>query len=311
MAEFESVDHVKHIQTVPYGANQQKTTALQEFFKLIKVGVVNSNLITTLTGLWLALYFNGQSFLESLGLVFLTMIGSAFLMSGSLALNNYIDRDIDYLMDRTKSRPTVTGRMNPFTVLLTGFLFVMIGTLFLALASFTAALFGLIGFISYVILYSMWTKRQYTINTIVGSISGAVPPLIGWAAIDPNLDMIAWVLFLIMMIWQPPHVFSIAMKRCEDYKRASIPMLPVVCGFSLAKRQMIVWIACLLPLPFYLYPLGIPFIILATLLNLGWIFLALTGFKVKNDSKWAKRMFLYSVNYITILFLTMIVVTLF
>lgn len=309
MAEVETAQ--KHLQHVTYKATLSKTTILQEFFKLIKVGVVNSNLMTTFTGLWLALYYNGQSFLDHLGLIFLTMSGSAFIISGSLVLNNYIDRDIDYLMDRTKSRPTVTGRMNPFSVLLMGGLFVIIGTSALAFTSFLAALFGVIGFISYVFLYSLWTKRQYTINTVIGSISGAVPPLIGWTAINPDLPLTAWILFFIVFIWQTPHVFAIAMKRCDDYKRASIPMYPVVYGFDMAKRQMMIWIACLLPLPFYLYFLGLPFIILATILNIGWLYLGFKGFKNKNYFKWANQMFLYSVNYLTILFVAMVVMTIF
>ncbi|MEH7279907.1 protoheme IX farnesyltransferase, partial [Bacillus toyonensis] len=161
-------------------------------------------------------------------------------------------------------------------------------------------------------LYTLWTKRKYTLNTVVGSISGAVPPLIGWAAIDPSLGHpIAWMLFLIMFIWQIPHFLALAMKRVDEYRNAGIPMLPVVHGFEITKRQIMIWTVCLLPLPFYMSGLGITFMVLATLLNIGWIVLGFYGFRKKDDIKWSVQMFVYSLNYLTILFVSMIVVTFF
>jgi heme o synthase len=284
------------------------TSLLKDFLALVKIGIVNSNLITTFTGIWLALYFSGSSLLLNIDRVIFALLGTGFIIAGSCAINNFYDRDIDQIMERTKSRPTVTGRMTPVQVLALGFSFILIGTIFLAMTSITSAIIGLIGVFTYIVLYTMWTKRHYTINTVVGSISGAVPPLIGWTAIT-DLTIIAWVLFLIMFIWQPPHFLALAMKRCEEYRNAGIPMLPVVHGFGMTKRQMMVWVACLLPLPFYLYSLGFGFIILATILNIGWLILALSGLKVKDDLKWAKWMFVYSLNYLTILFVAMVVFT--
>ena len=289
--------------------NVRKPTAWKDFLALIKIGIVNSNLITTFTGLWLALHFTGKGFLENLDVVFLTLIGSSLIIAGSCSLNNYVDRDIDHLMERTKVRPTVTGNFAPNLVLLIGIILTLAGTVLLFMTTITAAIIGLIGVLTYVFLYTMWSKRQYTINTVIGSISGAVPPLIGWAAIDADLHMVAWVLFLLMFIWQPPHFLALAMKRCEEYRAAGIPMLPVVHGFGITKRQMVIWVACLLPLPFYLFSLGIPFLVLATLLNIGWLALGLAGFKMNDDIKWAKLMFVYSLNYLTIMFVTMVVVT--
>jgi len=284
------------------------STVWKDFLSLIKIGIVNSNLITAFTGVWLALYFSGESLFVNIDRVILALLGSALIIAGSCAINNYYDRDIDHIMERTKSRPTVTGRINPMQVLVLGIGFILFGTILLALASILSAIIGLIGVFAYIVLYTMWTKRHYTLNTVVGSISGAVPPLIGWTAID-DLSIVAWVLFLIMFIWQPPHFLALAMKRCEEYRKANIPMLPVVHGFEITKRQMMVWVACLLPLPFYLYSLGIGFIILATLLNVGWLILALSGLKVKDDIKWAKWMFVYSLNYLTILFVAMVIFT--
>ncbi|WP_203362451.1 heme o synthase [Bacillus sp. REN10] len=286
-----------------------ETTAMKDFLALIKIGIVNSNLITVFTGMWLAFEFNDLHFLTQLDTVFYTLLGSSLIIAGSASLNNFIDRDIDPLMERTKTRPTVTGKISFPKVMSIGLAFIVIGTLLLFLTTAMAGIIGLIGVFSYVVLYSAWSKRRHVSNTIVGSISGAVPPLIGWAAVDPNLHMIAWMLFLVMFIWQPPHFYALAMKRCEEYRAANIPMLPVVKGFSTTKRHMIIWIAALLPLPFFMGELGNAFVALATVLNIGWLALGLSGYKIKDDLKWAKLMFVYSLQYLTIMFVAMVILT--
>ena len=288
---------------------QENTSLLSDFLSLIKVGIINSNLITTFTGIWLALHFTNQSFLQSIDNIIFALIGTALVIAGGCVLNNFIDRDIDHIMERTKTRPTVTGRFNLSFVLFLGIAFSIIGTILLVLASKVAAIIGLIGLLTYVVLYTMWSKRQYTLNTIIGSVSGAVPPLIGWAAVDPGLHTVAWVLFLIMFMWQPPHFLALAMKKTEEYKAAGIPMLPVVHGFNMTKRQIIIYVACLLPIPFYLSSLGLVFIIVSAILGLGWLALGIAGYYMKDDLKWAKYMFIYSLNYLTILFVLMVVVT--
>ncbi|WP_394232650.1 heme o synthase [Niallia oryzisoli] len=286
-----------------------ETTAWKDFLALIKIGIVNSNLITTFTGIWLALTVVDKRFFEQLDIIFCALIGSALIMAGACTLNNYIDRDIDHLMERTKARPTVTGKMNPVKVALMGSIFILLGLLFLLLTTISAAVIGVVGVFSYVVVYSMWSKRQHVSNTVVGSVSGAVPPLIGWAAIDPNLDVMAWMLFLIMFAWQPPHFYALAMRRVEEYRSASIPMLPVVKGFKETKRHIYLWVIALLPLPFFMFELGIPFVVLATVLNIGWIITGIYANRYKNDMKWAKLMFVYSLQYLTIMFVSMVIVT--
>jgi protoheme IX farnesyltransferase len=113
-----------------------------------------------------------------------------------------------------------------------------------------------------------------------------------------------------LFIWQIPHTFAIAMKRHDEYKAAGVPMLPVVYGFKLTKRQTVVYIACLIPLPFYLTTLGTAFMVIATILNVAWLALGLGGFFMKDDIKWARMNFIYSLNYLTILFVLMFIVTL-
>lgn len=288
-----------------------ETTAWKDFLALIKVGIVNSNIITAFTGIWLAIQISeGVGFLDSLDIILYTLVGSALIMAGSCSFNNYYDRDIDPLMERTKNRPTVTGKASPSKVLILSFTLIAAGLVLLALTNMTTMLIGAFGVFAYVVLYTMIFKRRFVSNTIIGSISGAVPPLIGWAAIDPNLDMMAWVLFAIMFLWQPPHFYALAMRRVEEYRAAGVPMLPVVKGFKAAKRSIMLWIVALMFVPFFLTSLGTPLVVLAALLSTGWLILGIAGYKKKDDIKWATSMFVYSLNYMTILFVAMVIFTL-
>lgn len=290
---------------------KRKTKDLLNAVKaVVKIGIVNSNLITVIAGFWLAIYFGGLTFTEHIGTLVLTLIGSALVIAGGAMLNNWYDVDIDPKMSRTKKRPTVTGEFSLKGVLITGLAITVLGLGILLFTTPYAALFAFIGWFVYVVLYTMWTKRKYTLNTIVGCFSGAMPPLIGWFAVYPELHIVPVTLFLIMFIWQTPHFLALAMKKNEEYKNAGVPMLPAVHGFEVTKRQIIVYIACLLPLPFLLSSLGIIFVATATALNIGWLVLAIRGLFVKDDIKWANHIFVYSLNYLVILFPLMIIVTL-
>lgn len=286
-------------------------TLWKDFLALIKIGIVNSNLITTFTGLFLAFQFTGKSFLHNFDLLVFAILGTGLIIASSGAMNNLIDRDIDPVMSRTKSRPTVTGRFKAPAVMTLAVTFLVAGEVLLFSASPMAGWLGILGVFAYVVLYSMWSKRKHVSNTVVGSLSGAIPPLIGWAAVDPTLPMGAWALFLIMFIWQPPHFYALAMRRTEEYRAANIPMLPVVKGFERTKKSMLMWVLLLFPLPFLLPQLGTGFIVFATLLNIGWLYLSIRGFKAKEDLKWATGMFVYSLNYMTILFVSMIIFSIF
>ncbi|MFC4353705.1 heme o synthase [Chryseomicrobium palamuruense] len=291
--------------------NEESTTWMQDFLALIKIGIVNSNLITAFTGMWLAFQLTGRSFIQDFHLVVYAMAGSAFIIAGSAAMNNWIDQDIDPIMKRTRKRPTVTGRFSSPMVLTIALTLIVVGEILLFMASTSAGIWGLAGIISYVVLYSMWSKRKHVSNTIVGSISGAIPPLIGWAAIEPVLGWEAWALFLIMFIWQPPHFYALAMKRTEEYRAANIPMLPVVKGFKRTKLSILLWVIALFPVPFLLSSLGPGFLVLATALNIGWLYLALKGYQTQDDLKWATKMFVYSLNYMTILFVAIVIFAIF
>lgn len=290
-----------------------KTSAgLKDFVEVSKTGIVISNLITTFTGVWLALHFTGQPFFGNIGTVLWTLLGTAFIVAGGCALNNFIDRDIDPIMERTRERPSVTGRLSGAQILWYGLIMSALGIVFLLFTgSYAAAVYGLAGLFVYVVVYTMWLKRTHSLNTIVGGISGALPPVIGWAAVDPNLSLTAWELFLVMFLWQPPHFLALAMKRVEEYRAAGIPMLPVVAGFKFTKNQINTYLVALVVASLFLYSLGPVYIIISALLGIGWIVLGLLSSKFKDDVAWARAMFVYSLNYLTVLFVLMIVVTLF
>lgn len=285
-------------------------TLIADLKSLFKAPVLLANALPVFVGFWLALHFTGGSLLGNGKLFWLTIIGSTILMGGALVLNNWYDVDIDTIMKRTQKRPTVTGNISLKTVLGIGISLSAIGMIMLLFTTMEAAIYAFIGWFTYVIMYTMWTKRKYTLNTVIGSVSGAVTPMIGWAAIAPSWHIVPIMLFIILFIWQMPHTFAIAMRKYNEYKAANVAMLPVVRGFRMTKRQMFVYIACLLPLPFYLGSLGMLFIALATILNVGFLIVSIRGFFTKDDDRWAYVMFMYSVNYIAILFLLMVAVTL-
>ncbi|MCJ8008211.1 heme o synthase [Lederbergia wuyishanensis] len=285
------------------------STFISDIKSLFKAGVLIANVLPVFTGFWLALHFSNQSFMDNINLFVLTIIGSTLVMAGALVINNWYDVDIDTIMARTQKRPTVTGHFSLKIVLALGIVLSIVGFILLLFTTIEATVYAFIGWFTYVILYTMWSKRRYTLNTVIGSVSGAVTPLIGWAAIIPGIPLLPLVLFMIIFIWQMPHTFAIAIKKYDEYKAAGVAMLPVVRGLDVTKRQMVVYIACLLPLPFFLVQLGTTFIVIATILNIGWLVVAIKGLFTKDNLKWAHANFLYSVNYLTILFLLMILVT--
>lgn len=288
---------------------RSKSTFLTDIISLFKGIVLISNVLPVLTGFWLALHFTNTAFSENWSVFLLTMIGSTLVMAGALVLNNWYDVDIDTVMERTKSRPTVTGHFSLKAVLMIGLVLSAVGHILLLFTTIEATIYAFIGWFTYVVLYTMWSKRKYTLNTVIGSVSGMVTPLIGWAAIAPGYHIVPIVFALLLFIWQMPHTFAIAIKKYDDYKAAKVAMLPVVHGIPVTKRQMTLYVACLLPLPFFLGSLGTAFMVIATVANVAWLIATFTGFFTKDDKKWAHMMFLFSVNHLAVLFISAILVT--
>ncbi|OHP67195.1 protoheme IX farnesyltransferase [Staphylococcus sp. HMSC062A01] len=285
--------------------------SFKELQQIIKMGLVQGNLIPAFAGAWLAVVMSNHSFLSSIPQILLMLIGSTLIMGGACALNNYYDQDIDRIMPSKQNRPTVNDRISDKNLLILSFGMMLVGEACLFLLNVPSGVLGLIGIVGYVSYYSIWSKRHTTWNTVVGSFPGAVPPLIGWVAIDGNISLIAIVLFLVVFCWQPIHFYALAIKRSDEYSLANIPMLPSVKGFKRTRISMFIWLVFLLPLPFLLSSLGATFVVLATLLNLGWLYVGLTSFKKATDqTKWATKMFIYSLNYLVVFFVLVVVISL-
>jgi heme o synthase len=272
----------------------------RDFIQVTKPGIVISNLMVVVTGFWLA-SASTDSF--SLLLAFVTIVGSTLVMGGSCVLNNYLDRDLDIKMARTKSRPVATGRISAKVALIYGMGLILSGvTLLGTQANALSALLALIGAFVYVVIYTAWMKRTTHLNTVVGAVSGATPPIIGWAAVTGNLDHGAWILFVVLFLWQIPHFLALAIMKSRDYRTAGYQMLPVVNSFLETKRQMLIWTGALVPISLFLYGAGVVgtfYFVFAAVIGLGWLALAIVGFFTKDDMKWARQMFFYSLLYLT------------
>ncbi|KXS32033.1 MAG: Protoheme IX farnesyltransferase [Candidatus Gallionella acididurans] len=214
----------------------------RDYLGLTKPGIILGNLISVAGGLFLGSrgQLSGQIFCASL-------TGIALVIGGGCALNNFIDRDIDALMLRTRNRPLVQGRIPAVHALILGLLLAISGLSLLALfTNMLTALVTLAGFLDYVVLYSLWLKRS-PYGTWVGSLSGAVPPLAGYCAANGQLDTAGLILFAIYFFWQFPHAYAIAILHLQDYERASIPVLPLVRGIARVKLDMPAYVAAFIP----------------------------------------------------------------
>ncbi|WP_079911545.1 heme o synthase [Paenibacillus sp. 32352] len=277
----------------------------------VKTGIIKSNLIPMFAGLTLSLYTYKISIIEKLPEILFAFIGSILVIGAAGAFNNLYDRDIDSIMQRTKNRPTVTGEINPNTVLWLGIFMSIFGIISLALTTHLAAILGFAGLFFYIFPYTMWSKRRTVYNTEIGSISGAMPPLIGWAAIHPDITHPAILgLFVITVIWQMPHFYSIAIRKHNEYKAAKVPMLPVVKGIKRTYLQTNIYLIVLIIISFLFSSLSIGLMLVALLLSLIWLGLSIFGYRRMDSEKWAKSMFVYSLIYMTILFSTVIIYSL-
>jgi protoheme IX farnesyltransferase len=209
----------------------------RDFLALSKPWIVALLLVTTFGGL-----VAGGRALPPLDVAVFTLVGGALAAAGSSALNQYIDRELDKNMQRTAQRPLPAGRLTPAEGLSYGLALCLASYYLLAgLVNFTAALLSLAGVFYYVVFYSILLKRATVHNIVVGGGAGAIPPMVGYAAAAGHLGLAAWILFLIVFVWTPPHFWALAIVRMKDYEKAGVPMLPVVRGERSARRQILVY----------------------------------------------------------------------
>lgn len=299
----------KDIQDTPVAVPKQNLS--QILAQTVKTGIIKSNLVPMLAGLTLALYTYNISPFEKIPEMILALIGSALIIGAAGAFNNLYDRDIDAVMERTKNRPTVTGMIKAKSVLWLAIAMTVVGLGALALTTPLAAVLGFLGIFFYVFPYTMWTKRRTIYNTEVGSISGAMPPLIGWAAIHPDITHPAIIgLFLIQVIWQMPHFYAIAIRKHDEYKAAKVPMLPVVKGVRRTYIQTNVYLVVLIAASFLFQSLSLGITLVALVLSIAWLVLSVYGYKKMDPEKWARSLFIFSLFHMTILFSTVIIYSL-
>ncbi len=277
----------------------------------IKTGIIKSNLITMFAGLTLSLYTYQLDILDKIPEIFLALIGTILVIGAAGAFNNLYDRDIDSIMERTKTRPTVTGEIKPQTVLWIAIFMTIIGIGALAMTTTLAAILGFLGLFFYVVPYTMWSKRKTIYNTEIGSISGAMPPLIGWAAMYPDITHPAIIgLFVVSVIWQMPHFYAIAIRKHKEYEAAGVPMLPVVKGIKRTYIQTNVYLIILIAISFLFGTLSVGLMLVALILSIAWLVLSIYGYKNMDSEKWAKSLFIFSLLHMTVLFSTVIIYSL-
>lgn len=277
----------------------------------VKTGIIKSNLIPMFAGLTLSLFTYRKDLVTVYPNIVYAFIGTALVIAAAGAYNNLYDRDIDTIMKRTRTRPTVTGEISAKTVLWLAIIMTILGVGILALANPLTALLGFLGVFFYVVPYTMWSKRRTIWNTEIGSISGAIPPLIGWAAIHPDITHPAIIgLFVVSVIWQMPHFYGIAIKNHAEYTAAGVPMLPVVKGLKRTYIQTNVYLVILIAFSFLFGTLSLGLMLVALLLSVGWLALSIYGSKKMDGKKWGKNMFIYSLIYMTVIFSTVIIYSL-
>jgi protoheme IX farnesyltransferase len=274
--------------------------SIRAYVRLTKPRIVVLLLITTVPAMVLA-----RGGVPALWLILATLVGGSIAAGSANAINMYLDRDIDEIMRRTRSRPLPAHAVTPDRALGFGFVLGAISFLFLSITvNVLAAVLALSAIAFYVFVYTMWLKRTSTQNIVIGGAAGAVPALVGWAAVTGTLAAPAWILFAIIFMWTPPHFWALAMRYQQDYAAAGVPMLPVVRGEEETRRQIFLYSLVLFATTLLLYPIGrMGPVYLATAIVLGGAFVwrALQLWREPSPAR-AWGLFKYSIVYLAALF---------
>jgi len=278
-------------------------TLIGAYIALTKPRIIELLLITTIPTMVLA----AGGWPET-SLVVWTVLGGALAAGGANAINMFIDRDIDGLMERTRNRPLVTGRISPRNALCFALVLEVAAFALLAWSSnVLAACLAISATLFYVFVYSMWLKRTSRQNIVIGGAAGAVPVLVGWAAVRNDVSWSAIVLFLVIFLWTPPHFWALAIRHADDYRAASVPMLPVVESAATTVRTMGWYSVAVVLASLALVPLndmGVVYLVSAVVL--GVAFVALTfGLGATPTQRAAMRVFSFSISYVTLLFIAL------
>lgn len=271
---------------------------IASYFALTKPRIIELLLITTVPAMVLA-----AGRWPGTWLVVATLIGGSLSAGGANALNNYVDRDIDGIMRRTRSRPLARQDVDPAHALVFGVVLGFAGFGWLwATANLLAAILSAAALLFYVFVYTVSLKRTSAQNIVIGGVAGAAPALVGWAAVTGSVDLPAWVLFLVVFYWTPPHFWALAIRYRDDYERAGVPMLPVVAGIEATTRKMLLYTGLMVGVSLLLVPVaGMRWIYLLAAVGLGAWFLWDT-WRVYRRPEEAMRLFTTSTVYLSALF---------
>ncbi|HEU0249602.1 MAG TPA: heme o synthase [Solirubrobacteraceae bacterium] len=284
------------------GVSSRTRQLLSDYLELTKPKVQSLLLLTTITTMLVA----GD---PSIGLIALTCLGGYLSAGGAGAVNHWFDRDIDALMARTANRPVPSGRVAPGAALAFGCTLAALSLLELSLTvNVLAASLSFAGFLGYVFIYTIGLKRRTPQNIVIGGAAGAVPPLVGWAAVRGSVGGVAVLLFFIVFFWTPPHFWALSLLMKDEYKKVGIPMLPVVHGEAETRRQILLYTVLLYAvtqLPFCAGGFGTIYLVSSLLLGLGFIAGAVRLYR-RADRRSALQLYLFSLAYLALLFCAMV-----
>ncbi len=282
------------------GSLRKPTTVLGGYIALTKPRIIELLLVTTVPTMVMA-----HQGWPATWLVVVTLVGGSLAAGGANALNMVIDRDIDQLMTRTQGRPLVTGLITPraakifaWSLEIAAFAVLWAGAnLLSAILTFSATLF-------YVVVYSLWLKRTSRQNIVIGGAAGAVPVLVGWSAVTNSVSWSAFVLFLLIFLWTPPHFWALAIRHADDYRAANVPMLPTVVPMAETIRSMYVYTVALVATSLILVPvgdLGPIYWVSAVIFGAGFL-AGVEMLRRRPTEAVSMRLFSFSISYITLLF---------
>ncbi len=284
--------------------NSTDKSLFLEYIGIAKPGIVGLTLMATLTGV----YFGNPGIQPDWQLIFLTLLTLGLATAGSCMMNNAYDRDIDALMKRTSTRAVAAGRIPAKDAMITGLLLAIISVLWMGLVvNPLAAVITSIGVIGYVGVYTMLAKRRTPWANQLGGIAGAVPPMVGYAAVTGELGAAAWILFIIMVVWQQPHALSLALKYRKDYARAGVPVIPVAKGVAATKQRIAIYCVALIPLAILPYAFGMAGdIYLATAIIFSMAFFVMAIRFLRSEKDCDMRLFGFSIIYLLAVFAVMV-----
>ena len=277
---------------------------LNSYINLCKPKIVALLTVTALIGMLLSVNFYTNLTNVVYGLA--SLVGFALLAAASAALNQIFDRETDKNMSRTKSRPLAAGNISLTEALTFTAILLFVGSsLMLYFSNLLTLMITTFGFIFYSLIYTIYLKWATPQNIVIGGLSGALPPLIGWTAVSNEISLMPLILVLIIFLWTPPHFWPLAIDRMEEYKKEGVPMMPIAKGVTRTKKEMVVYAVLLLAasLTPYIYGLaGIFYLVTTTALNLYFIYLCLIYLNDK-DNQLSMKIFNFSVKYMLLFFL--------